>query len=67
MNGRELAEHLHRRYPGLKVLYTSGYAHGAMPEEPAGAAQVRHLLGKPYRRHDLATKVREVLDEPAAA
>ena len=30
MNGRELAEHLHRRYPGLKVLYTSGYAHGAM-------------------------------------
>ena len=31
MNGRELAEHLHRRYPGLKVLYTSGYAHGAMP------------------------------------
>ena len=67
MNGRELAEHLHRRYPGLKVLYTSGYAHGAMPEEPAGAAQVKHLLGKPYRRHDLATKVREVLDELAAA
>jgi hypothetical protein len=35
--------------------------------EPAAAAQVRHVLGKPYRRHDLATKVREVLDEPAAA
>jgi CheY-like chemotaxis protein len=66
MSGRELAEHLHRRYPGLKVLYTSGYAHGAMPEEPTGAAQVRHLLGKPYRRHDLATKLREVLDEPSA-
>ena len=67
MNGRELAEHLRRRQPGLKVLYTSGYAHGAMTGEPAGTAQVRHLLGKPYRRHDLATKVREVLDEPAAA
>ena len=67
MNGRELAEHLHRRYPGLKVLYTSGYAHGTMVEEPAGAAQVRHVLGKPYRRQDLATKVREVLDEPSAA
>jgi PAS domain S-box-containing protein len=67
MNGRELAEHLHRRYPGLKVLYTSGYAHGAMVEEPAGAAQVRHVLGKPYRRQDLATKVREVLDAPPAA
>jgi CheY-like chemotaxis protein len=67
MNGRELAEHLHRRYPGLKVLYTSGYAHGAMVEEPAGAAQVRHVLGKPYCRQDLATKVREVLDAPPAA
>ena len=67
MNGRELAEHLDRRHPGLKVLYTSGYAHGTMTGKQAGAAQVKHLLGKPYRRHDLATKVREVLDEPAAA
>jgi hypothetical protein len=67
MNGRELAEHLLRRHPGLKVLYTSGHAHGAVTGEPAGAAQVRHVLGKPYRRHDLATKVREVLDEPAAS
>jgi CheY-like chemotaxis protein len=66
MNGRELAEHLHGSHPGLKVLYTSGYAHGAMNQEQAGAAQVKHLLGKPYRRHDLATKVREVLDEPQA-
>ena len=67
MNGRQLAEQLRWRYPGLKVLYTSGYAHGAMTGEAAGAAQVTHLLGKPYRRRDLATKVREVLDEPAAA
>jgi CheY-like chemotaxis protein len=67
MNGRELAEHLQRRHPGLKVLYTSGHAHGAVTGEPAAAAQVRHVLSKPYRRHDLATKVREVLDEPAAA
>jgi hypothetical protein len=31
------------------------------------AHAVGHLLGKPYRRRDLATKVREVLDEPAQA
>jgi PAS domain S-box-containing protein len=67
MNGRELAEQLRRRRPGLKVLYTSGYAHGAMTGEAAGAAPVTHLLGKPYRRRDLATKVREALDETAAA
>ena len=60
------AEQLRRRRPGLKVLFTSGYAHDAMSGEAAGAAQVTHLLGKPYRRRDLALKVREVLDEPPA-
>ena len=71
MNGRELADQLLARRPGLKVLYTSGYAHGAMDGPPQGQHNgghaVRHLLGKPYRRRDLATKVREVLDEPAQA
>jgi PAS domain S-box-containing protein len=71
VNGRELAEHVLAPRPGLKVLYTSGYAHGAMDGplqgEHNGGHAVRHLLGKPYRRRDLATKVREVLDEPAQA
>ena len=71
MNGCELAEQLFVRRPGLKVLYTSGYAHGAIEGPLQGQRQdgppVRHLLGKPYRRRDLATKVREVLDEPAQA
>jgi PAS domain S-box-containing protein len=67
MNGRELAEYLRRRQPGLKVLYTSGYAHGAMNGALEGTADLAQLLGKPYRRRDLANKVREVLDAPAAA
>jgi CheY-like chemotaxis protein len=67
MNGRELAEQLRRHHHALKVLYTSGYAHSAMTGGAPAAAQVTHLLGKPYRRRDLATKVRQVLDEPAAA
>jgi PAS domain S-box-containing protein len=67
MNGRELAEQLLRRHPRLKVLYTSGYAHNAMNGRAAGTLQAVHLLGKPYGRRDLAIKVREVLDEPAAA
>src|SRR5262245_974989 len=67
MNGRELAERLRQRHPRLKVLYTSGYAYNAMAGEAAAAFQVAPLLGKPYSRRDLAIKVREVLDEPAAA
>jgi PAS domain S-box-containing protein len=67
MNGRELAERLRERWPLLKVLYTSGFSHGmldtALDSQPVG----KHLLGKPFRRRDLAAKVREVLDEPAAA
>jgi PAS domain S-box-containing protein len=67
MNGRDLAEHLRQSRPGLKVLYTSGYAHGAIDGRPDSTGTVRHLLGKPYRRRGLATKVREVLDEQAVA
>jgi CheY-like chemotaxis protein len=67
MNGRELAEQLRERWPGLKVLYTSGFSHGMLDMPLGGQAPPKHLLGKPFRRRDLATKVREVLDEAAAA
>ena len=67
MNGRDLAEHLRRCRPGLKVLYTSGYAHSAIDGRPDSTGTAGHLLGKPYRRRGLATKVREVLDEHEAA
>jgi signal transduction histidine kinase len=61
MNGRELAQAVTREWPRLKVLYTSGYAensvihHGHL--EPGVV-----LLPKPYRRAELAAKVRAVLD-----
>jgi PAS domain S-box-containing protein len=67
MNGRELAEQLRERWPQLKVLYTSGFSHGMLDMPLGGQAPPKHLLGKPFRRRDLATKVREVLDEAAAA
>jgi PAS domain S-box-containing protein len=67
MNGRELAEELRERWPGLKVLYTSGFSHGMLDTPLGGQVAPKHLLGKPFRRRDLATKVREVLDEAAAA
>jgi PAS domain S-box-containing protein len=63
MNGFQLAEALCKRWPQLRVLYTSGFAHGAAPLDRAVPA--RYMLGKPFRRRDLALKVREVLDEDA--
>ncbi|MFL5046727.1 MAG: ATP-binding protein, partial [Xanthobacteraceae bacterium] len=67
INGRELADQLRARWPHLKVLYTSGFSHGMLDTPLGGQAAPQHLLAKPFRRRDLATKVREVLDEAAAA
>jgi PAS domain S-box-containing protein len=65
MNGRQLALKLRERYPNLRVLYTSGYAHGQLTID-GESVPTKYVLGKPYRRADLAAKLREVLDEPLA-
>jgi len=67
LNGRELAAELRGRWPDLRVLFTSGYAHGAFDGVSSGATDAAHMLAKPYRRRDLAAKVRDVLDAPVAA
>jgi PAS domain S-box-containing protein len=64
MNGRQLALKLRERWPNLRVLYTSGYAHGRLTID-GESVPAKYVLGKPYRRADLAAKLREVLDEPA--
>jgi PAS domain S-box-containing protein len=66
MNGRQLALRLRERWPHLRVLYTSGYAQGALTID-GEAVPTKYVLGKPYRRRDLAAKLREVLDEPIGA
>lgn len=61
MNGRELADAVHRERPGLPVLFTSGYTQNALEREGRLEAGFE-LLGKPFRRHDLAMKLRGLLD-----
>ena len=61
MNGRQLALRMREHWPELKVLYTSGYTDGALSEFIEGAEELR-FLSKPFRRRDLAVKVREALD-----
>lgn len=62
MNGRQLADATRKLRPGIKILFTSGYTENAIVHHGRLDRGV-HLLNKPYRRQDLATKVRKVLDE----
>jgi DNA-binding response OmpR family regulator len=61
INGKKLAEEALRRRPGLKVLFTTGYARDAVVRGSVldpGA----QLLSKPFTPDQLAAKVRAVLD-----
>ena len=60
MNGRALAEAACALRPTLKVLYTSGYTENAIVHHGRLDPGV-HLLAKPYRRGELALKIRAVL------
>ncbi|WP_373048374.1 PAS domain-containing protein [Vulgatibacter sp.] len=56
----EMADRARALRPGLRVLFASGYAenavvHGGRIDEGV------HLLNKPYRREELARKVRQLL------
>lgn len=61
MNGRELSELLLQHYPGLKVLFMSGYtvdviAHRGILQEGV------HFIAKPFSRQELSIKVRDALN-----
>ena len=60
LNGRQLAEEARKLIPDLKVLFTSGYTENAIVHHGRLDRGV-HLLSKPYRRQELAAKVRLVL------
>jgi PAS domain S-box-containing protein len=61
MGGRELAQELTRRRPGLKVLYMSGYTDDVVVRHGVAEAEAA-FLPKPFSPSDLAQKVRELLD-----
>ncbi len=65
-NGRELAEALAERRPGLRVLFVTGYSGDVILQHRLLAQDVTSLQ-KPYTAESLGRKVREVLDTPAPA
>ncbi|HEX6118215.1 MAG TPA: PAS domain S-box protein, partial [Dongiaceae bacterium] len=60
MSGAELVEAARRLRPGIKTLLTTGFAEASLRNQAqfAGAGEI---LSKPYRRQDLARKIRSVL------
>jgi PAS domain S-box-containing protein len=57
VNGFELAREARRRRPGLPVVFASGFVDPSMVQD-SGFAEDILLLGKPFRRAELAEKVR---------
>ena len=60
MNGRDLAGHLSRTRPDLKVLFMSGYTHNAIVHHGV-LEEGLAFLEKPFTPEALAVKIRQVL------
>lgn len=63
MNGVMLAREVKRRRPRMRVLLTTAYAESSIERVDARGAEFE-LIQKPYKRSDLVTKVRQVIDGP---
>src|SRR5665213_2719239 len=61
LNGRQLANEILRRRPGLRILFTTGYARNAIVHQGRLDPDVE-LLTKPFTYSALAAKIRYVLD-----
>ena len=66
MTGFDLATAAQRRQPGLKLLFASGYARAPLAHDHQ-LARGLSVLRKPYRKQELARKIREALDLPDGA
>lgn len=62
ISGIDLAQRARELRPGLKVLLTSGYSAEALA--PAGD-RYGAPLKKPYRKAELARRLRDTLDKPS--
>jgi two-component system cell cycle sensor histidine kinase/response regulator CckA len=60
MSGKALADRLTAERPGIRVLYTTGYAESTIVEQGVLQGDV-HLLPKPFTLDELLTTVRTVI------
>jgi signal transduction histidine kinase/HAMP domain-containing protein len=61
LSGFDLANRAAELYPDLKVLLVTGFAEAAVRNVNAPSQNIA-LMSKPYRRHELAERIRALLD-----
>ena len=61
MSGPQIAEEARRRNPEIKVLFMSGYVSEALYQHDLSEGNVE-VLAKPFRKRELAQRVRSALD-----
>jgi two-component system NtrC family sensor kinase len=66
MNGKEALDEIRKIRPGIKAIFSSGYAPETIRQKAALADGV-HLIAKPASPTELLRKVRQVLDEDKVA
>ena len=66
MNGPEAVREIRRHRPDVQVLFTSGYSADQLSQDGSLGDDVQ-LIAKPFDIHQLAGRLRECLDEAAAA
>ncbi|MCI1280584.1 MAG: ATP-binding protein [Nitrospira sp.] len=59
ISGRELAKRLVLQHPKMKALFVSGFSDDTIASHRVNK---KYFLQQPYRQHDLAGKIRELLD-----
>jgi signal transduction histidine kinase/ActR/RegA family two-component response regulator len=62
MDGPALVEEIRSRRPDMKVIFISGYAESAFRQQASDGSML-HFLAKPFSLKQLATKVKDVLEE----
>lgn len=63
LTGRELVTTVQRKYPGMRILFTSGYAQMPSPTSSRWLSDIP-LLSKPFTRSQLYDRVAQVLGSP---
>lgn len=62
MDGPTLYKHMQERWPRMKVVFVSGYTEDRLREQFKSGEEI-HFLGKPFSLKQLASKVKELLED----